>query len=197
MLNTKNSQTTATLAKKTMDGDYCFLKFSLSDPEKVLGHRIGQSVQIAKDGDQPIWRHYIPLSRLDEQGSADFLVKLIDKNTEITEKGLFSHVIRDATVGDKFIIKGPFHNWLYDGFGRILLAPNHPHNSNKPQPADKPEDNPEGVFKGHFENIVMVAHDNAVTAFFTLIDTLSMFPKDKTSLTLVYFVDKIVNYVQS
>lgn len=177
-----------------MDGEYCFLKFSLADPDKVLGHRIGQSIQLSKQTDKPLWRHYTPLSRLDEQGSVDFLIKLIDKNDEITETGLFSQTIRDSSVGDKFSIKGPFHNWVYDGFGRILLSLDHPHNSNKPQPADKPEDNPEGVLKGKFDNIVMIAHDNGITAFFTLIDTVSMFPKDKTSLTLIYFVDKIVEF---
>lgn len=192
MLTQAQSQAELTLAKKTIEGDYCFLKFTFSDPEKVLGHRIGQSVRVTKAGDKQVWRHYIPISRLDEQGTADFLVKLIDQKPEIDAACEFSKLLRVANIGDKFLVKGPYSNWVYEGFGKISVAPVPLESIPKTSEPAEPKTTSEPRLKGQFDNIVMIAHDNAVTAFFTLIDTVSTFPKDHTSLTLIYFVDKLV-----
>ena len=179
------------LARKTIEGDYCYLKFSFADPEKVLGHRIGQSVQLSRALETGAWRHYIPISRLDEQGTADFLIKLIDQRADIMAQCEFSRILRTASVGDTFWVKGPVKNWLYEGFGKISITPPMLTNSSS-ETGLSTSLSSEPVFKGQFDNLVMIAHDNAVTAFFTLIDTVSSFPKDKTSLTLIYFVDRLV-----
>ena len=54
----------------------------------------------------------------------------------------------------------------------------------------RPENSPDpSLVFGHY---VMIAHDSGVTAFINLINTISAFPPDRTSLTLLYFVEDIV-----
>ena len=183
-----NRQSTeASIHKKLIEGSYCFFKLSFDDAEKCLGHRIGQSVQLAhKAGQQPSWRYYTPLSRVDEQGSADFLVKLVDSPD--TSIGEFSKALRSAKEGDKMLIKGPVQNWLYEGFGRLSIAEfpvkDHRRHLDPAKPAP--------YTSRTLDTLVLIAPDHAVTAYFNLIDTIASFPDDRTGLSLIYFVDSYV-----
>jgi len=139
--------------------------------EKCLGHRVGEAVELGLTNGkkEKVWRYYIPLSRLDEQGGADFMIKMIE--------GEFSSLLKESAVGQKLSIRGPSTGWVYKGFGNIEYLGGVKHN----QPPRQ----------GTFDTLVMIAHDTGITAFFNLLDTIADFKEDKTKLSLVYVVDSI------
>ena len=170
------------ISKKDLDGRFCHLRLSFEEG-KCLGHRIGQYVQLCHGGEggHAHARYYTPVSRTDEQGHADFLIKTSDGVA--SHIGEFTRKLVEAKEGDSMKVRGLMGGWVYEGFGRLSVF----HDKLKTlRPENSPE--PSLVF-GHY---VMIAHDSGVTAFINLINTISAFPPDRTSLTLLYFVEDIV-----
>lgn len=62
----------------------------------------------------------MPISRIDDQGVCDFLIKMyMDESSNVN--GSFSKLLLDSDKNDQFMINGPYGSWVYHGYGNISL----------------------------------------------------------------------------
>lgn len=159
----------------------------LEDSEKCLGTLLGDYVDIAfLEGEtlpqKSDYRAYMPISRVDNQGDFDVLMKNVQYNQE-GKPGLFTSRMLNVTPGQEFSIIRRQGSWQYKGYGEFLLGKN-----------NNPESQSEPVGSRNVKYLVMFAEDSGITNFFSLIETISQFQYDEISITLIYSVDNIVSF---
>ena len=168
-LQQPNSEETIILKEKQqINKDFYVFSFLFKDQNKCLGNKIGDYVELGsqiKSGDN-IWRPYMPVSAVDDLGFVDFLVKIVDKkDTPNGNPGEFTKMLLDSTINDRYMVRGPFTNWNYNGYGNFTLPGNQTRN---------------------VRYITMFAQDSGITAFYQMIFAISTFKYDTTSMSLFY-----------
>ncbi|PVU93300.1 hypothetical protein BB559_003348 [Furculomyces boomerangus] len=81
--------------------------FVLANPENSLGLGIGQCISIkALVGEKEVTRSYTPISKLDEKGQFELLIK-------VYPNGAVSSHMKQLNVGDTILVRGPKGNFQY------------------------------------------------------------------------------------
>ena len=63
----------------------------------------------------------MPISRLDQQGDFDLLVKKVKQNKD-GKPGQFTSKLENAQIGTKFEIRRGKGSWEYEGFGKFKVG---------------------------------------------------------------------------
>ncbi|XP_050023596.1 NADH-cytochrome b5 reductase 3-like [Dermacentor andersoni] len=105
--------------------DVRLFRFALKSPKQMLGFRVGEHVLLyARIGDRTVMRPYTPVSRTDQRGSFDIMVKIYPAGVSRKHPigGLMSQYLDSLQPGDKIEIQGPKGRFVYEGRGHFATA---------------------------------------------------------------------------
>ena len=126
-------------------------------------------------------RSFYPISRIDQLGSFDLLIKVLKDPVTGDYLGKFSEIIETCQVGEGFQLSGQDYRYKYNGFGEFEIK------------------NADGSIKTvkEIRSLVMIAQNTNISTFFQLIDTIARFGLDPINLSLLYSVSDMVNLLGS
>ena len=137
-----------------------------------VGTALGQSVLLGMEIDGKVEkRYYMPISRIDDQGFLDLLIKTLNDPND-PQKGLFSKTISTAKIGQNFTLEGPFGDFYYKGEG-VFQSP--------------------GAGEVKFDSVNIFTEDTGITAFYQIIETIALYPPDDLNMNLFYLVSSFVS----
>lgn len=105
--------------KKMLNHDTMFMKLSFPGQNLGLGLEIGQHIRIYgkdKDGEK-IFRSYTPISRIDEKGSLDLLIKVYFPCERFPDGGEMTQFLHGLEEGSRVRISGPKGKVRYEDRG--------------------------------------------------------------------------------
>jgi cytochrome b involved in lipid metabolism len=100
--------------------------FAVPTKDCSLGLAVGQHVRMhAVVGGKAVARAYTPISRAEQPGSFDLLVKVYrrDEHPQFPEGGVFSQHLDSLSIGDELEVEAPIGHFVYHGLGRLQLGP--------------------------------------------------------------------------
>lgn len=100
--------------------DTSIFRFALQAPDQPLGLPVGQHVFVRlrrKDTGEIVQRAYTPVSREQEVGHIDLLVKMYLPTDEYPQGGKMSVGFHQLVVGDAVELKGPLGSFVWNGNG--------------------------------------------------------------------------------
>ncbi|KAF8671873.1 Nitrate reductase [NADH] [Rhizoctonia solani] len=103
--------------------DTSIFRFALQTPEQRLGLPVGQHVFVRlkrKDTGEVVQRAYTPVSREQEVGHIDLLVKMYLPTDEYPQGGKMSIGFHQLIVDDTIELKGPLGSFVWNGNGTAL-----------------------------------------------------------------------------
>ncbi|ELU36555.1 nitrate reductase [Rhizoctonia solani AG-1 IA] len=103
--------------------DTSIFRFALQTPEQRLGLPVGQHVFVRlkrKDTGEVVQRAYTPVSREQEVGHIDLLVKMYLPTDEYPQGGKMSIGFHQLIVDDTIELKGPLGSFIWNGNGTAL-----------------------------------------------------------------------------
>ncbi|CEL51483.1 nitrate reductase NiaD [Rhizoctonia solani AG-1 IB] len=103
--------------------DTSIFRFALQTPEQSLGLPVGQHVFVRlrrKDTGEMVQRAYTPVSREQEVGHIDLLVKMYLPTDEYPQGGKMSIGFHQLIVDDTIELKGPLGSFIWNGNGSAL-----------------------------------------------------------------------------
>eukprot|EP00357_Protocruzia_adherens_P034226 CAMPEP_0115011156 /NCGR_PEP_ID=MMETSP0216-20121206/23803_1 /TAXON_ID=223996 /ORGANISM="Protocruzia adherens, Strain Boccale" /LENGTH=314 /DNA_ID=CAMNT_0002379627 /DNA_START=68 /DNA_END=1012 /DNA_ORIENTATION=+ len=163
--------------KYQLSHDTFIFRFSLADPTSLLGLPIGQHVSISgtfPTGEKPegeyVSRNYTPVSRIDDRGFVDLLIKVYFKDVipKFPHGGKMSQHINDLNIGDTLDFQGPKGKLIYNGNNEFLIKKGSTYNSRK------------------IKNVGMIAGGTGVTPMFQVIEAIANDDSDNTHVSLLY-----------
>jgi NAD(P)H-flavin reductase len=110
--------------------DTYILTFGLPAPDLTLGLETGQHIiihaNLAKKGEpsEEVKRKYTPVSRMNQTGSFDLLVKIYraGANPNFVDGGLMTQYLETVKVGETIRISGPIGRLHYYGNGQVKIT---------------------------------------------------------------------------
>lgn len=126
-------------------------------------------------------RSFYPISRIDQLGSFDLLIKILKDPNTGAYLGKFSEIVETCQVGEHFQLTGQDFRYKYNGFGEIEI---------------KSADGSIKTVKD-IRSLVMLAQNTNISTFFQLIDTVARYGLDPINLSLLYTVNDMVNSLGS
>jgi len=102
--------------------DSFIYRFALHSPDQPLGLPVGQHVFVRlrrKTTGEMVQRAYTPVSRQEERGSIDLLVKLYLPNADFPSGGKMTVGFHELVIGDTVDFKGPLGSFIWEGKGNI------------------------------------------------------------------------------
>lgn len=167
------SLATTTTSTNLVCREYC-LPIDLPEPDKCLGVKIGEHIKLGHPSQEGeiVLRPYVPISRLDNPGDFDLLIKRVKCNVQ-GMPGKLTSIISSAEAGEPFFVEKGKGKWGYHGMGDIEIQGK----------------------RRNIRYLIMFAQDTGITSFFQVIETISFFPFDTTSISLIYSTESLVNYL--
>ncbi|XP_037280442.2 NADH-cytochrome b5 reductase 2 [Rhipicephalus microplus] len=101
------------------------LRFSLRSRYQRLGIHVGQHLLVcASIHGCPVTRHYTPVTRCDQTGHFDIIVKVYrtGESEEHPKGGLMSQFLDSMRRGEKLKIQGPRGSFIYEGKGCFVTV---------------------------------------------------------------------------
>jgi cytochrome-b5 reductase len=174
------------IEKIVVNHDTFIVRFGLEDPKQTLGLNIGEHIEVVANlptvempAGEKVARKYTPVSRVDQKGSFDLLIKAYRANPKYPTGGIISQYLDKLKVGDSISINGPTGHFNYLGNGRVLLKASA---SKKQALAGGRMKNLDKVFK----NICFIAGGTGITPGYQVIQHILSDPNDKTNLYMLY-----------
>ncbi len=121
-------------------------------------------------------RSFYPISRIDQLGSFDLLVKVLKNDSTGEYLGKFSEIIENCPLGENFQLVAQDYRYKYNGFGEIEV---------------KHSDGSTSAAKD-IRSLVMLAQNTNISTFFQLVDTVARYGLDPINLSLLYSVNDMV-----
>lgn len=109
--------------KKMLNHDTMFMKLSFPGQNLSLGLDIGEHIKIhGKDKDgELISRSYTPISRIDQKGSLDLLIKVYFPNERFPDGGQLTQFLHGLEEGSRVRIAGPKGKVKYQNKGYFFF----------------------------------------------------------------------------
>ncbi|KAM6158668.1 NADH-cytochrome b5 reductase 2 [Rhynchocyon petersi] len=148
-------------------------RFGLPSVDHVLGLPVGNYVHLmAKIDDELVIRAYTPVTRDDDQGFVDFIIKIYFKNVhpQYPEGGKMTQYLDNMKIGDTILFRGPTGRLFYRGPGNLDVRSE---NTSEPE-------------KKVALHLGMIAGGTGVTPMLQLIRHITKNPKDKTRMSLLF-----------
>uniref|UniRef100_A0A8C5LE68 NADH-cytochrome b5 reductase n=1 Tax=Jaculus jaculus TaxID=51337 RepID=A0A8C5LE68_JACJA len=148
-------------------------RFGLPSLDHTLGLPIGNYVHLlATINDELVVRAYTPVSRDDDQGFVDLIIKIYFKNVhpKYPEGGKMTQYLENMNTGDTVLCRGPAGRLFYLEPGKLAI---------KAYPSSKSE-----------EKLVchlgMIAGGTGITPMLQLIRHIIKNPNDRTMMSLLF-----------
>lgn len=96
--------------------------FKLPQDDWVLGLPVGGHLffHMEMDGDF-VSRKYTPVSKVNERGKVEFMIKVYKPCEEFIAGGKMSQKLSEMRIGEKFKMEGPKGLLSYEGHGKFIL----------------------------------------------------------------------------
>ncbi|XP_037521183.2 NADH-cytochrome b5 reductase 2 [Rhipicephalus sanguineus] len=121
-----NARYTVRLERRiTVTHNVRLLRFSLRSRYQRLGIYVGQHILVsASIHGCPVTRHYTPVTRCDQTGHFDIMVKVYrtGESDEHPEGGLMSQFLDTMRRGERLTIQGPRGTFIYEGQGHFVTV---------------------------------------------------------------------------
>eukprot|EP01016_Furgasonia_blochmanni_P055382 TRINITY_DN9251_c0_g2_i2.p1 TRINITY_DN9251_c0_g2~~TRINITY_DN9251_c0_g2_i2.p1 ORF type:complete len:220 (-),score=49.69 TRINITY_DN9251_c0_g2_i2:72-731(-) len=172
-LRPDNHQITGRFEKKVSVAlnTYIF-RFQLPLPTQFLGSQICQCVQLGmrlEEGKDLVWRYFVPISRIDDEGYVDFLVRIYTKDTKLGYTGgEFTNMLEQMNPNQEIQIKGPYGNFVYEEPGVFRISDKAGNSKRK------------GI-----KYLGLISSGSGMTAFFQLMEAVSSNKYDTTNLSFL------------
>lgn len=113
-LSKKEFREFAVLETEMVSPDACHVKFALPSPEHTFGTVCASLVTLSAEIDgQTVNRPYTPISKGDQKGYVEFVVKAYPARTDGKPGGMGQHIC-SLKPGDKVQMKGPWKKFGYE-----------------------------------------------------------------------------------
>ncbi|KAM8892301.1 NADH-cytochrome b5 reductase 2 [Spinachia spinachia] len=159
--------------KQEINHDTKTFRFGLPSANHILGLPVGQHVYLsAKVNGSLVVRAYTPVSREEDQGHVDLVLKVYYKNSHpsFPEGGKMSQYLDNMSIGDVIDFRGPNGLLVYKGHGHFSIR------------ADKKSEPKVRKFK----HVGMVAGGTGITPMLQLIRSITADPTDNTKCSLIF-----------
>lgn len=164
------------MGKEELATDTFVYRFALPDEARTLGHETCQYLEFAAEINnggvkERHTRFYHPLSKVNDAGYLDLLVKVYLRNFKHPQGGLFTQYMDRIQPGAVMHITGIGGDIVYKGDSQFLVR-------------DKQTLE---MVKRRYKNVGMIAGGSGIAPMFQMVQTVAdLGPEDRTALSLIY-----------
>uniref|UniRef100_A0A914QY54 NADH-cytochrome b5 reductase n=1 Tax=Panagrolaimus davidi TaxID=227884 RepID=A0A914QY54_9BILA len=122
LTNKHESKTVTLISKESVTHDVRLFRFQLPNSDNTLGILAGEHIKLTADiASRTMFRFYSPISKPEEKGYFEIIMKIYSPNSENPNQGTFSRYMDSLPLDSDITISGPFGRFGYLSNGDFLV----------------------------------------------------------------------------